>query len=48
MVTSGFTNVKNRIRSRKAKEFFEGGEAADVALIDINMPGLAAYSYWNS
>ena len=41
LVTSGFTNVKTENDPRKAKEFFERGEAADLALIDINMPGLS-------
>ena len=41
LVTSGFTNVKTEADPRKAKDFFERGEAAEVALIDINMPGLS-------
>ncbi len=41
LVTSGFTNVKTEGDPFKAKDFFERGEAADVALIDINMPGLS-------
>jgi DNA-binding NtrC family response regulator len=41
LVTSGYTNVKTESDPRKAKEFFERGEAADVALIDVNMPGLS-------
>ena len=41
LVTSGFTNVKTESDPLKAKDFFERGEAADVALIDINMPGLS-------
>jgi len=41
LVTSGFTNVETEGDPRKATEFFERGEAADVALIDVNMPGLS-------
>jgi len=41
LITSGFTNVKTESDPRKAKEFFERGEAADVALIDVNMPWLS-------
>ena len=41
LVTSGYTNVKTESDPRKAKDFFERGEVADVALIDINMPGLS-------
>jgi len=40
LVTSGFTNVKTEGDPRKARDFFERGEVADVALIDINMPKL--------
>ena len=40
LVTSGFTNVKTEGNPFKAKNFFESGEAVDVALLDINMPGL--------
>jgi two-component system response regulator AtoC len=41
LVTSGFANVKTESDPLKAKDFFERGEAVDVALIDINMPGIS-------
>jgi len=41
LVTSGFANVKTESDPIKAKDFFERGEAVDVALIDINMPGIS-------
>jgi DNA-binding NtrC family response regulator len=41
LVTSGFTNVKTEGDPCKARDFFERGEFADVALIDINMPKLS-------
>src|SRR5512139_3028109 len=41
LVTSGFTNVETEGNPIKAKDFFERGEAVDVVLIDINMPGLS-------
>ena len=41
LLTAGFMNVKTEGDPLKAKDFFERGEFADVALIDINMPGLS-------
>ncbi len=37
---SGFTNVKLENDPRRAAVFFEQGQTADLALIDINMPGV--------
>jgi DNA-binding NtrC family response regulator len=41
LVTSGFGNVKTESDPFKVRDFFERGETVDVALIDINMPGLS-------
>lgn len=40
LVTSGFKNVRLESNSTKAAALFEQGEAIDIALIDITMPGM--------
>lgn len=37
---SGFRNIRSEIDPRKAASFFQQGEQADIALIDITMPGM--------
>jgi DNA-binding NtrC family response regulator len=41
LVNSGYPNMRTEDDPRKPRDFFERGEAAEVALIDVNMPGLS-------
>ena len=41
LMTSGFKKVKTESDPRKAADFFKQGKSADIALIDITMPGMS-------
>ena len=41
LIAAGFKRVKTERYSQKASEFFKKGESADIALIDITMPGMS-------
>jgi len=41
LMTSGFKNVKTESDPQKAAEYFKQGKSADIALIDITMPGMS-------
>ena len=41
LMTSGFKKVKTESDPQKAAEFFKQGKSADIALIDITMPGMS-------
>jgi len=41
LMTAGFKKVKTESDPQKAAEYFKQGESADIALIDITMPGMS-------